>query len=114
VADQGPRLHLVSVDDVARSRTDVEEPMSVRQAQAALPSDFEADFVAVLVVPGLEDESADEDEPPDLPDLEGTFDEPESDEPELDALSESFREDLPLPFEPFRELFLESFRESFR
>jgi len=97
----------------------VEEPLSVKQAQAAVPSDFEADFVAVLVVPGLEDESADEDEPPDLPDLEGTLDEPESDEPEsdepeLDALSESFREDLPLPFEPFRELFLESFRESFR
>ena len=42
--------------------TAVQKPPTGRQPQAAEPSDFEADFVAVVVVPELEDEPADVDE----------------------------------------------------
>ena len=51
--------------------TDVHKPPTGEQPQAAEPSDFEADLVAVFVVPALADESevVDEDESEDvLPD----------------------------------------------
>ena len=42
--------------------TAVQKPPTGRQPQAAGPLDFEAGLVAVVVVPALEDESADDDE----------------------------------------------------
>ena len=90
--------------------TDVEEPKKVRQPQAAESSDFVAVLVAVLVLPALEDASAevDDDEPEDeLPgSLEGA---------ELllvpEPLPEPWCESLPvLRREPPRESLRESLR----
>jgi len=90
------------VDGGVRFRTDVEKPLTSKQCQAAEPSDFAADFAAVLVVPVLADESADldeeesEDELPDSLEGAGTL-----------AESEPLRESLP---DPRRESLRESVR----
>jgi len=92
------------------------------QPQAAEPSDFEADRVAVLDAPDPEDESAEveEEERPDSPDTEGALVLPEPlweslpepcDEPLSEPLSELLSEPWPvLRREPPRESLRESLR----
>ena len=76
------------------------------QPQAAEPSDFEADLVAVLVVAELEDESAEvvEDELPDSLDTEAVLVEPEPWESLSEPCDDPWRESLP---ELLSELFSE-------
>lgn len=79
------------------------------QSQAAEPSDFEGDLVAVLVVAEPEDESAEveEEELPESLDTEGVLVAPE---PLWESLSEFLSELWLLRREPLRESLRESLR----
>jgi hypothetical protein len=100
------------VDDGATSLTAVQKPSTGRQPQAAEPSDFGAGLVAVVVVPALEEVSADVDEVESEDELPDPFEDSDAlvvPEP----LCERSLELLPEP-RPDPVLRRESLRESLR